>query len=237
MGRLILVRHGQASAFTDDYDRLSELGRRQAELLGEWWKSRVSRVTAVYSGPLNRQKGTAEIVTEHLRQSGVQIPETVILDGLREIEADRIMAHFDNVRKEHPDLEQLISTYDGSNDLEERGSVFQEYFERVMLLWAKGKIDSPEIESLSAFQKRVIASLEVILDSYREQGDVVVFSSAGPVTIMAGHLLGLDNFQTLELTFRLKNSSVTEFALISRGPVLQQFNCTGHLPPDMLTIR
>jgi broad specificity phosphatase PhoE len=45
MSTLILVRHGQASAFEDNYDRLSSLGERQARLLGESWRERFSLVS------------------------------------------------------------------------------------------------------------------------------------------------------------------------------------------------
>lgn len=237
MGRLILVRHGQASAFTDDYDRLSETGGRQARLLGEWCVERGLEITSVFCGPLKRQKGTAEIVISEMADRGTRIPDPVFIDGLKEIEADRIMAHFDQVKAEYPEMDRLIRAYGKSSDHEERGTIFQEFFERGMLLWAAGEAESPDIESISAFRERVLESLEKIMESRSPEGDTVVFSSAGPVTIMTGHLLGLDNLQTLELTFRLRNCSVTEFALIRRGAVLQQFNCTGHLPAELVTIR
>jgi broad specificity phosphatase PhoE len=63
MGEIILVRHGQAnSAATDeaDYDRLSDLGRRQAAWLGEWLEGQGERFDLVLSGSLNRHLGTAE---------------------------------------------------------------------------------------------------------------------------------------------------------------------------------
>ena len=37
MGTLYLVRHGQASFGADDYDQLSDLGRRQSVRLGEYF--------------------------------------------------------------------------------------------------------------------------------------------------------------------------------------------------------
>jgi len=237
MSRLILVRHGQASAFTDDYDRLSDLGRKQSGFLGKWWIERGLEISRVYSGPLNRQRDTAEIVAGTIRRGGKEMPDPIVLEGLREIEADRIMAHLQAVREEHPKLDRLIRAYGAAGDREEKGSIFQEYFEEGMLLWAEGRVDSRGIESLSAFQARILESLKSILAGLSGGEDIAVFSSAGPVTIITGHLLGLDNFRTLELTFRLKNCSVTEFALTGRGPVLQQFNCTGHLPPEMVTIR
>ena len=38
MGQLYLVRHGQASFGTHDYDRLSDLGHRQCRRLGEHFR-------------------------------------------------------------------------------------------------------------------------------------------------------------------------------------------------------
>lgn len=38
MGQLLLVRHGQASFGADDYDQLSDLGKRQSIRLGEYWR-------------------------------------------------------------------------------------------------------------------------------------------------------------------------------------------------------
>lgn len=63
MGEIILVRHGQANSTARDeesYDRLSDLGRRQAAWLGEWLGDREKPFDLVLSGSLNRHVGTAE---------------------------------------------------------------------------------------------------------------------------------------------------------------------------------
>jgi broad specificity phosphatase PhoE len=63
MGEIILVRHGQANSTATDeagYDRLSDLGRRQAEWLGQWFAGQGERFDLVLSGTLNRHLGTAE---------------------------------------------------------------------------------------------------------------------------------------------------------------------------------
>ncbi len=237
MSKLILVRHGQASAFTDDYDRLSELGRRQGEMLGKWWMERGLEVGLVFSGPLKRQKGTAEIVRDTFRRNGLSFPDPVIMEELEEIDADRIMAYFNEYRIEYPELERLIKAFRVSDDPEEKARIFQEYFEQAMLLWVSGKVKSPGIESLSHLRSRVVKALERIMHGAGDKGNIVVFTSATPVSIMTGALLELDDRQTMEITFRLKNCSVTEFVLKERGPVLHSFNCTGYLRPEMLTIR
>src|SRR5580692_7484041 len=60
MGVLLLVRHGQASLGTADYDRLSDVGRRQAQVTG----ARLARtdvvIDRVVSGGLTRQRDTAQ---------------------------------------------------------------------------------------------------------------------------------------------------------------------------------
>ncbi|MFM8823411.1 MAG: histidine phosphatase family protein, partial [Limnohabitans sp.] len=38
MGQLTWVRHGQASFGAEDYDQLSDLGKRQSIRLGQCWK-------------------------------------------------------------------------------------------------------------------------------------------------------------------------------------------------------
>lgn len=57
VGVLLLVRHGQASFGTDDYDRLSDLGHAQARRLGE--RLRGQDVRRLVSGSMKRQRDTA----------------------------------------------------------------------------------------------------------------------------------------------------------------------------------
>lgn len=58
MGRIYLVRHGQASLLDDDYDRLSALGEEQAVRVGEWLGARPRAPVLVASGLLRRQVQT-----------------------------------------------------------------------------------------------------------------------------------------------------------------------------------
>lgn len=60
MRNLYLVRHGQASFGTADYDRLSPLGARQSRLAGEWFKRCDIDIHHVVAGGLKRHIQTAE---------------------------------------------------------------------------------------------------------------------------------------------------------------------------------
>ena len=56
--RLILVRHGQAEHRGDEEDNLylTELGRRQVELLGQWLAENEPEITTIVSSPLRRAR-------------------------------------------------------------------------------------------------------------------------------------------------------------------------------------
>lgn len=61
MGDIILVRHGQANSHATteaDYDRLSDLGKTQAEWLGEWLRGHDYTFDHVVSGTLHRHRQT-----------------------------------------------------------------------------------------------------------------------------------------------------------------------------------
>ena len=70
MGAIHLVRHGQASFGSGDYDRLSETGHLQARLAGEDMAARGLRPHVVIHGGMRRQRETAEGLLEGLRAHG-----------------------------------------------------------------------------------------------------------------------------------------------------------------------
>src|SRR3954470_753511 len=60
MGAIYLVRHGQGSCGSADYDCLSPLGKKQSSLLGAALKSRLPLVAAAWCGGMKRHRQTAE---------------------------------------------------------------------------------------------------------------------------------------------------------------------------------
>ncbi len=74
------MRHGQAGT-RDSYDSLSELGRRQARLLGEYFVSQGIEFTAAYVGAMSRQQQTAAEVVAAYADAGVGFPEIVVERG------------------------------------------------------------------------------------------------------------------------------------------------------------
>src|ERR1700751_1663230 len=66
MGVLLLVRHGQASLGTADYDRLSDIGRRQAQVTGARLAGMDLVVDRMGSPGLTRQRDTAQALLNAL---------------------------------------------------------------------------------------------------------------------------------------------------------------------------
>jgi broad specificity phosphatase PhoE len=91
MATLYLVRHGQASFGSEDYDRLSPLGERQSECLGAYFRDAGIHLDAAYCGGLRRQRATAE---RALSQQPAPVP----------LSEDR---RFDEVRNDEH-IEQLL---------------------------------------------------------------------------------------------------------------------------------
>ncbi len=89
MSRVYLVRHGQAGT-RKAYDSLSELGRRQARLLGEYFVSEKIHFAAAYSGALVRQQETAAEVSAVYREAGVCFPEIVREPGWNEFDLTHV---------------------------------------------------------------------------------------------------------------------------------------------------
>lgn len=91
MGRLVLVRHGQASFLQQNYDKLSELGEMQSRLLGEYWTRHKTRFDRVCSGPCVRQKNTASIVFGVYRKAGLEFPEPTVRSEFDEYSGDAVL--------------------------------------------------------------------------------------------------------------------------------------------------
>ena len=60
MAEIYLVRHGQASFNSDNYDRLSDLGRQQSELLGHYFADRNISFDQIFTGTQLRHSQTAD---------------------------------------------------------------------------------------------------------------------------------------------------------------------------------
>ena len=87
MGKLYLVRHGQASFGAADYDQLSALGEQQSRRLGQWFLARSIRFDAVFTGTLRRHAQTLAGIEQgmHARHEAQALP------GLNEYDSEAVV--------------------------------------------------------------------------------------------------------------------------------------------------
>jgi broad specificity phosphatase PhoE len=233
MGILLLVRHGQASAFEDNYDRLSTLGERQARMLGDSWRRRELRMDRVFVGPRMRQQRTAEIAAE---TGG--LPPPVVLEDLDEMRVEPLFReHLPELFAKHAHLAALGDAMVAADGDVARARGFARLFEAVLQLWLRGEVSAPGVESWLEFRVRVRHALALVRAEARGRR-IAAFTSAGPVASAVQLALGADDDTTLSLAFRVRNSSISEFVFSGERFSLASFNETPHLPDAALvTVR
>lgn len=230
---MLLVRHGQASAFEDNYDRLSTLGERQARLLGEIWARRGVRIDRVFSGPRVRQQRTAEIAAE-----AGGLPPPVVLDELDEMGIEPLFREaLPDLFARHKHLQSLGDALLAAEGNEARGAAIARLFEATLLLWLRGEVKATGVEQWLEFRARIRKALLAVRSDARGRR-IAVFTSAGPVAAAVQLATGADDETSLALAFRVRNSSVSEFWFDGERFSLASFNETPHLhDAALVTVR
>ncbi|WP_209326174.1 histidine phosphatase family protein [Brevibacterium renqingii] len=217
MGVLFLVRHGQASFGTDDYDRLSDLGKEQSRITGSHLGAQSVHPVRVVHGQMLRQRQTAAGVIEGL---GLQL-ETDIDPGWNEFNAWELTGALGETdpRAKHD------------------SKIFQTVLERGCARWASGDFDTEYGETFSEFTDRVDGALDKAFSTMSSGEATIVVSSAGAISWTAARLLGGGFDQWMAFNRVTINTGITKIITGRNGTSLISFNDHGHLPPADVTYR
>jgi len=228
---LYLVRHGQASFFAEDYDRLSPMGELQARRLGEFFAARGVRFDAAYSGPAVRQRRTAEIIAATMGERGCECPSPAIIQGLNEHSGDKLLsapeakAFFER----HPELGSLAKSFREAREPEAIQKSFQKLFEAVVRRWTVGEITFPGVESWQEFHDRARQAVALITSHADRGRTILAVSSVGPISVALQTALEASIPVSLDLGWRLRNASVNTFLYTPERMTLDGFNSVAHL--------
>ena len=215
MASIYLIRHGQASFGAENYDKLSELGCRQAEVLGRYLRDCDIQFDAVYSGDLLRQRKTAQLA---IASQGRTVE--YVID-----------ARFNEIRNEEQ-LEKLLPTVSQSNEiikaLVDRGlsssKDYQKVIEAVFNYWVSPACDDSEIESWKDYSGKIRSVLQELIRTQGSGKTVGVFTSGGTIATMVAQVLGLDGSQTYAFYEPVINCSVTRLFYSGTKVSLSYFN-------------
>jgi len=239
MSILTLVRHGQASLFAEDYDRLSPLGERQAKALGEHWARTRTVFDRIYSGPARRHLRTAELAGEPCRKAGLEWPEPVVLPDLDEFPGVELTRRFlPQVAQENPRIQVLAQDLHRAHGGPDHARAIELLFEAFTTMWVRQEFDASEVETWEMFETRVRRGLDQVRNHGARGASVAVFSSAGPTAIAVQMAHGIPPLQTLQLAWLVRNSACSEFLFSGDRFSLLGFNAVPHLvDPALVTYR
>jgi broad specificity phosphatase PhoE len=219
MSTLYLIRHGQASFGTDNYDQLSPSGHQQVQLLGEHLAASGERIDRIYSGTLQRQRETAAILAAAL---GHAAPVTVTA-AFDEYDSDSMLRTY--ARSLHP--EQL--EHAGWPQLHQDARKFQLFLERAAQAWVAAHISDPELLPWLAFHARITAGLQQLLAQEGRSRTIILSTSGGVIGTIVAHVLGLSNHLGIELNWAVHNASITRLIYNTQKISLSMFNALPHL--------
>lgn len=217
MSVVYLVRHGQASFGTDDYDRLSDLGKGQSRAVGRVLAEQRVAPSQLVHGDMLRQRQTAEGIL-----AGLGSERDLHIDsGWNEFDATELLAAI-------PDHDPRVKT---------DSRLFQKVLEEASARWAGGENDGDYEETFAEFTGRVDRALDKATGSLSSGEQKVVVSSSGAIAWAAARLVGGGFRQWLALNRVTVNSGITKIVKGSSGVSLISFNDHSHLPLDQVTYR
>ena len=227
MSELYLVRHGQGSFGSGNYDKLSELGCEQSRLVGQHFAEIGTRIDAVYSGTLVRQRETAELLAQaYAGEASSPLP--VVSDpDFNEYDGDAILKHY----AASLGAEELKRA--GFPELLRERRKFQLFLERAARAWVDGELVAESLLSWTAFHGRIAEALVRIMREHGRGKTLVVCTSGGVIGTTVAHVLGMRNHIGIELNWAVHNASLTRLIYSEDKVSLSMFNAIPHLErPD-----
>ncbi len=200
MGVIYLIRHGQASFGAADYDRLSELGQRQSELLGRALAARIPAPRVARSGTLTRHRQTAETCLRAMAEQSACPTDP----GFDEFDFGEVI---ERARPEYRDRERLHADIAARPD---PAAAFQELFGAAVTRWVSGRHDSEYRETWPAFRNRCATAVERLAATLEPGVSALVFTSGGPITAIVQGLLNIPDRHAFVLSWSLTNCGVTK---------------------------
>lgn len=229
MSSLVLIRHGQASFGAQDYDQLSELGKEQAKAVGRLWARNRSSFDQWITGPRKRQKQTTSCALQSYQCGGMKAPPLREDPAFDEHQLEDLLRHH-----RHALPLGAVKEWEKQRAGLAAGLELQRGFYHLLLAvaqhWVLGGEGTAVVEPWTQFKNRVLGGLSRILQQQGHGRRVAIFTSAGVIGVAMQRALGCDDVQAMELSFRLRNASLTEFLFSGSRFTLESFNGLPHLP-------
>lgn len=240
MGKLLLIRHAQASYGSRNYDQLSDLGYEQSRMLGRYLVESDTPIDKIYVGQLKRHRQTYDMVAEAYAKQGRVLPEPTILGDLNEHHWPETLRHIMDALIEQ---DEQVNAWSQIKD--EAGNVPKKIklkiFHHGMDMWANGQLvhlQPEQYQDWLSFREMAKNGIETIQknDGATRGINIAAFTSGGTISAIMGHVLGMqDEVKIAGLNGLVMNTSMTEFLFTDKQMTLKSFNGVPHLNAKAIT--
>ena len=223
MASVLLIRHGQASFGTANYDQLSPLGEEQSHDDWACWlkQSGSTLPDLVVVGPAAPH--TCRPPTAASRPP-VSRRRAVTIAGLDEFDHEEVLARL-SARSGHAD-----ATHGGAGAVgDARIGRFSAMFSAAVARWVSGEFDHEYTRSWTAFRASVLTGTGCV--GGQEARTIWAFTSGGPIAVIVNALVGAPAIaDTFSLSWPLANTSTSRLSIEPEKPQsLISYNAWPHL--------
>ena len=220
MATIYLIRHGQASFGADDYDKLSPLGCRQAEVAGQYLRDCGVVLDAAFSGDLLRQRETAQLA---LGSQSQPVPHHIDA-RFNEIRNDEQLKYLmPEVIKINPQIKALVDKgLSSSKD-------YQKVIDAVFNYWVSPACKEPRIQSWQDYSESARAALHEVMESQGSGKTLAIFTSGGTIATLVAQVLGLSGQETYKFYEPVFNCSISQVFYSGTKTALSYFNDRSYL--------
>jgi broad specificity phosphatase PhoE len=218
---------------------LTSLGEAQATKLAQFWLRNQVQFDEVYCGELPRQARTQQVVADCVRASGQSWPTAHADRAWNEYDAPGVLQH---CVAADPHLAALAADFEQGRSGPDANRRFQRLFEAAMLCWLEGNtkdkiainlVEPWAVEPWAAFRSRVSGAIGRLMQGPPGRR-VAVFTSGGPIGFAVQFALQAPDRSFLDVNWRIRNCSVTEFVFDRVRFTLDSFNGIAHLDDSAL---
>jgi broad specificity phosphatase PhoE len=188
----------------------------------------------VHCGTLPRQSRTEQVVKDSFHAAALPWPDARASACWNEYDASGVLDH---LVPADPRLAALADEFARARSGPDANRSFQRMFEASMLCWLEGAASINGMETWPGFRSRVSAALAQIREGPPKRR-VAVFTSGGVIGCAVHLALQAPPKAFLDINWRIRNCSVTQFVFDEQRFTLDSFNGIPHLDdPALRTYR
>lgn len=233
MSDLYFIRHGQAGTRLV-YDTLSDLGREQSRLLGEYLARQAVTFSNVIRGGNERHRQTLQGVLEAYAAQGQSLPEPLVDPEWNEFDLDAVYQSIaPQLSRDDPKFANAYAAM--RRQIEEHGAAQDSVINRrwnpcdaaVVQAWVAGRYPV-SCQPWTEFRDRIRGACARLLAS-NPAGNVAVFTSATPTAISLASVMEVSELKMFHMAGVMINSAISVLRLKDGEARMFSFNAVPHL--------